>query len=107
MTRRWLYVAGMSFALLIALVLATAVISRSGTAHSGDKTHGRKKEKAQEKEQFSVKVEQWGPTQEEIDKTISNVTQDSAVQEFLNNTDYRLIAFEYIDPDNKNGSEGP
>lgn len=104
--RRWLYPMGMLLALLLAGILITAAISKSQAADKV-RRHKQKEAQAEAKEQFSVKVEPWGPTQEEIDETISNVTKDSAVQKLLSNTENRLISFEYIDPDKKNGGELP
>lgn len=101
--RRWLYVSVMAFAIATGGILLTTSASKSGAA---DKAH-EGKQKTQSKEQFVVKVEQWGPTQEAIDETIENVTKNPAVQRYLINTVYRLITVEYIDPDNKKGSERP
>lgn len=100
--RRWLYVSMMALAVATGGIL-TASVSKSGAA---DKQRGGK-QKAQAKEQFVVRVEQWGPTQPEIDETIEGVTKDPAVAQYLNNNQYRLITFEYIDPDNKKGNERP
>lgn len=100
--RRWSNPSALFLALLVAGLLITA-FSKSSAA---DKKRGQK-QVAQTREQFSVKVEPWGPAQDDIDETINNVTKDSAVQKFLANNDSRLISFEYIDPDNKSGNQPP
>ena len=105
--RRWLYPLGMLLTLLVAGILITTAIAKS---HAADKTRpSRQKEApAQAKEQFSIKVEPFGPTQDQINETISLVTKDSAVQRLLSNNQNRLISFEFLDPDNKKGDEqGP
>ena len=104
--RRWLYPSGVLLGLVVAGIL-TVAISKSGAKEKKPGQQPAQKESAQTKDQFSVKVEPWGPTQEEIDETISSVTKDSAVQEFLSNTENRLISFEYLDPDNKASDQLP
>ena len=103
--RRWFYVSVMSFALLLTAILVTSAVSESNAA---DKSRGKQpKQKKESNAEFAVKVEAWGPSQEEIDKTVESITRDAAVQQFLNGTQNRLISFEYIDPDNKKGDERP
>lgn len=107
--RRWLFSSGVVLTLVVAGALITAGIYKTAAA---DKKHRSAQKQAagesvQTKEQFSIKVEPWGPTQEAIDETISNVSKNSAVQKFLSNTQNRLIAFDYVDPDNKNGDQLP
>lgn len=105
--RRWLYPSGIFLALLVTAILLTLTTYKSNAADKV-RRHRQKEAQPQTKEpQFSVKVEPWGPTQEEIDETIGNVSKDPAVQKFLSNTQNRLISFEYIDPDNKRGTELP
>jgi hypothetical protein len=108
--RRWLYPLGLFCALVVAGAFVTAAISRSRAA---DKRRAQQqqlqqpKETASAKDQFSVKVEPWGPSQEEIDEAISGVTKDAAVRKLLDGTENRLISFDRIDPDNKSGNELP
>jgi hypothetical protein len=99
--RRWLYVSLVSAGLIAGCLFLTASVSKSGAAEKNRSD----KQRPKSKEEFVVKVEQWGPSQEQIDEKIVEVVKDPAVDQYLSGNQYRLITFEYIDPDNKKGSE--
>jgi hypothetical protein len=54
-----------------------------------------------------VKITLWGPTQSEVDAAKLRVERSDAVQKELGNSKYRLMSFEYVDNDVKNGPTPP
>jgi len=74
----------------------------SGAAFAGGVDAPRRSKRADQP--VKVKLALWGPTQSEVDAARLRVERSDAVQSELGSSKYRLMSFEYVDNDVKNGS---
>src|SRR5215210_4427290 len=59
-----------------------------------------------QKEELSVKIVHFGPSQNIIDRISARLTRDAPVRKFLEQDRYRLLYFGLVDPDAENNNKG-
>lgn len=56
---------------------------------------------AEPSDDLRIQVESWGPDERAVDSFLCNLFDQPTVQEYLADTDYRLLGFEFVEPSTK------
>ena len=91
--RRRITILAAMLAIASALVISSIASNRRATAEK----ETRKGAPARPQEPHTIKVTPWGPDQETIDATKSQLTKQPALAPYLKGKRYRLIAFDFVE----------
>ena len=96
--RRWLLVMVGAVAMLASSLVATGSMTKAKALFNLDSNNSKLPRK---QESRVVKVTPWGPDQATIDEAKSNLLKQSSLQRYLKGARYRMLSFDFIEPDSK------